>query len=398
MGYRTSVSSLISAGPLTTLWTPPASCLSTTSQFGYTYQGHFFIGWNSAYGPDWECFPSVQGRTIITSASYTTQTTQHVTIVTPNGSNPIPYPTIYSASTETWLVRNSDRMAATTTALYFSPGICPSGYIYAATFTDASYVVPYPFTATTPSNLKESRYMCCPDGFSVSSIMSTSTTTSSSYDYAHATSSVPTTTYFSTARYDYPICIQTASAFHNVWYINSEWPYSRPSSLALSDATATAGLNDMGHSTSHLTATASGFVVGWRASDAAVTEYLKASNIELPTVPTSRATYTDLSTATAADAQEAAVKEMVGGIVGGIVLVLLIPLVIVLLNRSAKKREAMKANLTADELEPSQAAFQLRNLPGSSTDVSRMDVANHGGDEEAPPKYQEAVRSPPAIS
>src|SRR4051812_49328192 len=80
---------LASNGPLTTLWAPPPSCLSTTT----CYNSSFYLGYQSALGADLSCYPPAQ-----TAPAGNANTTK-------SAVNAI-------------------------TIQYYSLGICPSGWTY----------------------------------------------------------------------------------------------------------------------------------------------------------------------------------------------------------------------------------------------------------------------------
>ena len=126
---------LVSYGALTTLWTPPASCLSSTTFWGAS----FFIGYQSGAGGDLRCYPSivptptqtdpaaslnvpittaplVATLTTTGSESLYVTITGYTTIYSDIGAPPTPQPTLYPYPT-----------------FYYSPGICPSGYAYVET-------------------------------------------------------------------------------------------------------------------------------------------------------------------------------------------------------------------------------------------------------------------------
>jgi hypothetical protein len=116
----TSTGFLVSQGPLTTLWTPPPSCLATTTaDANYNY----YVGFNNVYGRraiNLGCM--IPTPTVLYTPTpsplpkYTAQNGTLVTITT-GYSSYFPFPTSIWTQTDI--------------AAYYSPGICPSGYHYA---------------------------------------------------------------------------------------------------------------------------------------------------------------------------------------------------------------------------------------------------------------------------
>jgi hypothetical protein len=119
-------------GALTTLWTPPASCLSTTTYWGAS----FFIGYQSDAGGGLQCYPSIVPTPTKSDGLHVPVTTSPLIATgTTTGSDTLyvtitGYTTIYSDISSPPTPQTSLYPYAT---FYYSPGICPSGYTYAIT-------------------------------------------------------------------------------------------------------------------------------------------------------------------------------------------------------------------------------------------------------------------------
>ncbi|KAF1809011.1 hypothetical protein P152DRAFT_173266 [Eremomyces bilateralis CBS 781.70] len=231
---------LLSLGVLNSQWTPPGSCLSTTTAWGNSY----FLGYHKDAGHDPQCIPNV-------AAAPT------VSVVTTNGLTPSTYTTTIAPSPTitaiAQLMPSADQNISSVG--YYSPGICPSGFIYAASFT-----------AGLPGAGKESRYICCPSGFLAEKGTSTRVRTTKG---GRRTTRITT--------YEYPLCTQSARTITNLWSMTPGWPSVRPSSYNVSQ-TSTTNRN----SKSVFSITASGIVVAWNPTDTPVVDYIRNNNIQLP--------------------------------------------------------------------------------------------------------------------
>jgi hypothetical protein len=260
----TTVGSLAFGGALTSRWYPPNSCLSTTSQVYFRgYSTEFFLGYHTSLGIDPNCFPPMPTTTTSTTSLNPISTSFVASVMTStSGTIQVAYPTIIS--TITWrpdAYRSYDSHTKEIAA-YFSPGICPSGYEYAASFTGITRIPDYPSNTPSPGE-SESRYLCCPSGYTVHS--------TSGYN-TPVRVSTPTTHY-----YKYPLCTREAATFSNVVEVGREWPTTIPPELLPSKVSArSSGWK------SNLTAIASGIIVGWRNSDAIVTDFIRNNKISLP--------------------------------------------------------------------------------------------------------------------
>jgi hypothetical protein len=256
---------LITLGPLTTVWTPPASCLSTTTQWGDWYSA-FFIGYQPNLGVDADCFPSHKPTAI---ASATTSPLVETSSVT-TGLTPTTFVTItgYTTMFPTPTDANLPAQPLLKTspsydwhAAYYSPGICPSGYTYAVTYTDTPS-----FWATPTSTENDlTRYFCCPSGYTVNSYVTSSTQAVNLRLKASYSTS-----------YWYPRCSLTTSAMPTVWSMTPGWPATKPTSYSLTSSTG-------GDWYGSYNVYASGVVVGWSGNDQAVLEYLQNNNISVAT-------------------------------------------------------------------------------------------------------------------
>jgi hypothetical protein len=243
---------LITQGPLTTQWTPPASCLSTTTKWG-SYRG-LFLGFHQEVGIDLDCYPSLNPMPTaaattspLLSTGTTTEAGSPKVFVTVTGfTTYTPAPTI--TKTPLWPTRGIVSDVA-----YYSPGICPSGYSYAVSFTDGQ-----------KAQLDESRYLCCPSGYTVNTYMSTSRIT----EGGRVTASLYPS-------YMYPSCSRTTTSMSNVWSLAPGWPTVKPTSYALEESV-------IANRYESFAIQASGVVVGWRPQDAAVVDYLKSNDVQLP--------------------------------------------------------------------------------------------------------------------
>jgi hypothetical protein len=252
---------LVTLGPLTTVWTPPASCLSTTTQWGDWYSA-FFLGYQPNLGVDADCFPSHKPTA---TASATTAPLVAISSVT-TGPTPTTFVTItgYTTVTPTPTDVNNPAQPLLTTrsnydwhAAYYSPGICPSGYTYAVSYTDKYG----PWAAPTFAENDLTRYFCCPSGYTVQSYV-TSTTRAGNLRLKTSYSTL----------YWYPDCLLTTSAMPTVWSMTPGWPATKPTSYSL-----TSSMGDGSYRS--YSVYASGVVVGWSGNDQAVLEYLQKNNI-----------------------------------------------------------------------------------------------------------------------
>ncbi|KAF1812663.1 hypothetical protein P152DRAFT_345454 [Eremomyces bilateralis CBS 781.70] len=247
---------LVTLGALNTQWTPPSSCLSTTTLWGSSY----FLGFQSTIGLDSECIPNAFAtptESIVTSAliQITTDTNEPTpsTYATITG-----YTTLTPSATRTALGQLMPASEIISSVGYYSPGVCPSGYTYAASFT-----------AGRPSaSESESRYICCPSGFQAPTWTSTSTRTSNGARFIAKV-----------ATYDYPLCSQSATTLTNLWSMTPGWPDVRPSSYTLTEAERT-------YSENYFRVSASGVVVAWNPTDTAVVDFIRSNNVSLPPLPT----------------------------------------------------------------------------------------------------------------
>ncbi|KAF1813672.1 hypothetical protein P152DRAFT_448094 [Eremomyces bilateralis CBS 781.70] len=243
------VRTLLTQGPLSTLWTPPASCLSTTTMWG---DRTYFMGFMTDVGIDISCYPS-----LLPTPTGSATVSPLVEIRTGSGDAEIAtitgYTTVFPTPTglSTTPLWPTDRYVSE--AAYYSPGICPSGYEYAAPFTLWSYKT----TATQSSSV--TRFLCCPSGYKAE---------------AYGTGE--------SASYYYPGCQRKTDALTNVWSMTPGWPTVQPTSLPMFETSREYGT---------FTVSANGIVVGWQATDVPVLEHLKKENIELPPflpLPTSK--------------------------------------------------------------------------------------------------------------
>jgi hypothetical protein len=209
---------LASLGPLTTTWIPPASCLPTTTGFG---SATYFIGAGfRALGVDNDCVPNIYGPE---TANPTTSPLVQITTVT-DGPTPATLATITGYSTFTPTPTGTAVVDFKTTGYYYStiafysPGICPSGYYYAATFTGGRPSAP-------PSEL---RYLCCPSGYKIYIGGTSSKSYSGGNTYTRRWST-----------YSYPGCVSSATRISNVWSMETGWPSVKPTNYRLSAASTT---------------------------------------------------------------------------------------------------------------------------------------------------------------
>jgi hypothetical protein len=245
---------LASLGPLTTPWIPPASCLRTTTKVS---TATYFIG--AAFrslGVDNDCVPNIYG---LETATLTTSPLVQITTVT-DGPTPVTIATITGYSTFTPAPTGAAQVNFTISGYYYSsiafysPGICPSGYTYAATFTGGRPSAP-------PS---ESRYLCCPSGYRVYTGATSSRSSSNGVTYTRRWST-----------HSYPGCVSSATRLSNVWVMETGWPGVKPTSYDLDTASTTRSFRS-------LYVTASGIAVAWRATDSVVLDYMRSRNISLP--------------------------------------------------------------------------------------------------------------------
>ena len=235
----------ISGGPLTALWTPPISCLSTVT----SYSGSYFQGYIPAIGIDPACYPPLQ--TAVPTSVVVTSTTE---------SEP-------NLSTHNVVARN-----LVNAVNLYSPGICPSGWAYALSckhpfqkkqsnlmyVTDVTTAVA---AAATSASFNDSfltaptsqyTYFCCPDGFQLD---------------------ILTPGPSPTILIDYASCTSTDTILDAVWAMKSSdgWPKSKPSDIQV----YTEELAYEPSGCSVFTVTASGIAVAWAATDTAAVDFLQ---------------------------------------------------------------------------------------------------------------------------
>lgn len=236
---------LVSLGALSTQWTPPGSCVSTTTVWGNS----FFVGFQSALGLDSGCIPTP-------TAGSQTATPQFTTDSSGSTAFPIAWITPAPISTSTSSATSTPNFFPSgyriSSVAYYSPGICPSGFTYAASFT----------AGRPRATALEERYLCCPSGLEASTSISKSRRTS---DGRVHTSHIVT--------YEYPLCTQSTRTISNLWSMTPGWPTSQPSTFDVGTSTTSGAF---------FYVTASGLVVGWRPSDTAIVDFLEKNNISLP--------------------------------------------------------------------------------------------------------------------
>ncbi|KAF1814021.1 hypothetical protein P152DRAFT_301790 [Eremomyces bilateralis CBS 781.70] len=255
---------LVPLGPLTTLWTPPASCLSTTTQWGQLGQtGALFIGYHSDLGPDADCFPSHRAE-----PTGSPVTTALIAFSTVTGPTPTPIPSIVGFTTITPTPTGPfkadplfSQTGYTSKVAYYSPGICPSGYTYAATYT--GWEKYYIFRTPLPTS-SVTQHFCCPSGYRPNLRITSSVKGGAFRDY--------TTTWPSL---DYLLCSATPTSVANVWTMTPGWPTVKPTSYSLGNVEYD-GLHAV-------RVWASGVIVGYQSTDTAVLDYLHQNNITLQT-------------------------------------------------------------------------------------------------------------------
>lgn len=252
--FRNNWYTLVSQGALTTQWTPPSSCLATTTLWG-SYRG-YFLGFHEQVGIDLDCYPSLLSQQ---TASVTTSPLI-VTGTTTEASTTKPYVTITGFTTYTPSITltktpffPSSPGGLVSDIAFYSPGVCPSGY---------SYAVSYTFSKARPPG--ESRYVCCPSGYTVQTYMSTLRQTAGGRIY---TSLVPV--------YSYPSCSSSATSITNLWSLVPGWPTVKPESYQLTTTSQSRTYESF-------LVRASGLVVGWQSDNAEVLDFIRSSNVTLP--------------------------------------------------------------------------------------------------------------------
>jgi hypothetical protein len=206
---------LASNGPLTSIFSPPTSCIQTTTFDGSNY----FIGYESGLGTDSACYPPV-----LTTAA----------------------PKI-------------DGNAVT--LQYYSPGLCPSGWSYAVSYNGPGVPTPVSSTSTTTTSFNNfggyftitlspdnSAYLCCPIGFNVG----------------------VTTTSTGVAQGAYPECTKYAADIDAGWKLQPGWPTAKPDSADIQLFSHIAYADESHIPCKSLTVRASGIVVAWHETDTAV--------------------------------------------------------------------------------------------------------------------------------